>query len=242
MNTTSIAMWSGPRNISTALMRAWENRRDTFVTDEPLYAHYLAATGTNHPGRDEVIASGEIDLAESIATLTAPNPEGASIWYQKHMCHHLLPGMERAWILRLVNCFLIRRPAEVLASYMRRRDSVTMDDLGYVQQAELLDMVVGECGSQPPVIDAHDVLLDPRRVLTRLCATLDVPFSERMLAWPAGHRKTDGVWSKHWYQAVERSTGFIPPRHTSAKLPRHLQGLADACEPYYRALYRNRLR
>ena len=116
-----------------------------------------------------------------------------------------------------------------------------MDDLGYVQQAELFDMVVSECGSQPPVIDAHDVLLDPRRVLIHLCATLGVTFSERMLAWPAGPRETDGVWSKHWYQAVERSTGFMPSRTRPAVLPKTLQDLADACEPYYRALYRYRL-
>ena len=236
-----IAMWSGPRNISTALMRTWENRPDTAVTDEPLYAHYLLATGSDHPGRDAVIAAYETDPARLAATLTGPIPDGRPIWYQKHMCHHLLPHMDRRWLAQLTNCFLIRDPAEVLASYVRTRRNVTLDDLGYPQQVEILERVQALTGTVPPILDARDVLENPRRTLTLLCEALGVAFTDRMLAWPAGRRASDGNWAKHWYQRVERSTGFMPYRPKTAPLPARLRAIADACEPYYQAIYRQRL-
>jgi len=236
-----IAMWSGPRNISTAMMRAWENRPDTAVSDEPLYAHYLLATGLDHPGRDEVIASRADDWRAVVAGLTGPVPGGKAIFYQKHMAHHLLAEIERGWLDRVVNCFLIRRPAEVLASYVRTRDDPTITDLGFVQQGEIFEQVCERTGQVPPILDARDVLEDTRRMLTLLCEAVGVPFLESMLSWPAGRRDSDGVWAKHWYAGVERSTGFAPYRPPGEPLADRLRPLADACEPYYRRLYDRRL-
>jgi hypothetical protein len=236
-----IAMWSGPRNISTAMMRAWENRPDTAVSDEPLYAHYLLATGLDHPGRDAVIASQATDWRTVVDGLTGPVPGGRAISYQKHMAHHLLPVIERGWLDRVVNCFLIRRPAEVLASYVRTREDPVLADLGFVQQGEIFERVCERTGRVPPILDARDVLEHPRKMLTLLCAAVGVPFSESMLSWPAGRRNSDGVWAKYWYAGVERSTGFAPYRPPGEPLADRLRPLADACEPYYRRLYDCRL-
>lgn len=236
-----IAMWSGPRNISTAMMRAWENRPDTAVTDEPLYGYYLLRTGADHPGRDAVIGAQETDPSKIAKTLNGPIPDGKTIWYQKHMTHHLLPDMDRGWLAELCNCFLVRAPQEVLASYVRTRANPTIEDLGYVQQREIFELVRRENGVVPPVVDARDVLEDPREMLTLLCRALGVPFSERMLSWPAGRRDTDGVWARYWYHAVERSTGFMPYRGSDDGLPEDLEALACQCEAHYRVLYQHRL-
>jgi Sulfotransferase domain len=236
-----IAMWSGPRNISTAMMRAFENRADTVVTDEPLYGHYLLKTGLDHPGREEVIAAQETDWQKVAAALTGPVPGGRRVWYQKHMTHHLLPEIGRDWLAALTNCFLIRDPREVLASYVRTRAEPTLADLGVLQQAELYEHVCARTGAAPPVLDARDVLEDPRRMLGLLCAAIGIAFSERMLAWPAGPRPSDGVWARHWYASVWRSTGFQPYRPPTAPLPESLQPLADACAPCYRLLHAHRL-
>ena len=236
-----IAMWSGPRNISTAMMRAWENRPDTVVCDEPLYGHYLLRTGSDHPGREEVIASQETDWRKVIAALTGPIPSGKSIFYQKHMTLHLLPEIDRGWLDKVVNCFLIRDPREVAASYARTRFDPTIHDLGYPQQAEIFDLVRAHTGQVPPVLDSRDVLENPRRMLGLLCDAVGVPFSEVMLNWPPGRRPTDGVWAAYWYGSVEKSTGFArhPPK-TSA-LSDALRPVAEACEPFYRRLHANRL-
>ena len=234
-------MWSGPRNISTAMMRAWENRPDTAVCDEPLYGHYLLATGLDHPGRDEVIASQDTDWRNVVAALTGPVPNGRRIYYQKHMAHHLLPEIDRAWLDQLINAFLIRRPEEVLASYVRTRDDPVLADLGFAQQSEIFDRVGACTGRVPPILDARDVLENPRRMLALLCEAVGMPFSENMLSWPAGQRDSDGIWARHWYAGVERSTGFAPYRPTDAPLADHLRPLAEACTPYYRRLYEHRL-
>ena len=183
-----IAMWSGPRNISTAMMRAFGNRPDTVVTDEPLYGHYLLRTGLDHPGREAVIGAQETDWRKVTAALTGPVPGGRRVWYQKHMTHHLLPEIGRDWLDRLTNCFLIRDPREVLASYVRTRAQPTLADLGLPQQVAIFEQVRARTGRVPPVLDARDVLCDPRRMLGLLCATIGIPFSERMLAWPPGPR------------------------------------------------------
>ncbi|MGH3442829.1 MAG: HAD family hydrolase [Nitriliruptorales bacterium] len=235
-----IAMWSGPRNISTALMRAFEHRADAVVTDEPLYGRYLLATGLDHPGRDEVIGAQETDWRKVAAALVGPIPGGRRIWYQKHMAHHLLPEIGRDWLDQLTNCFLIRDPREVLASYVRTRAHPTLADLGVVQQVEIFEHVRARTGRLPPVLDARDVLEDPRRMLGLLCAAVGIPFSERMLAWPEGARPSDGVWGRHWYAGVWRSTGFRPYR-SPTPLPAALEPLAGACEPYYRLLHAHRL-
>jgi hypothetical protein len=237
-----LAMWSGPRNISTAMMRAWENRGDCAVSDEPLYAAYLAATGLDHPGRDEVIAAGDTDF-ERVATALSegPCPGGQPIWYQKHMTHHLLPGHDTAWVGRLVNVFLIRDPAEVVESYLKSRATVAPPDIGLLQQAALFDQVADTIGDAPPVIDADDFLRAPGPYLQALCRQLGIAFTERMLAWPPGRRASDGIWAPYWYDAVWRSTGFEPWRARSPQLSGQALGVADACRPAYEKLRSHRL-
>ena len=235
-----IAMWSGPRNISTAMMRAWGNRLDTVVVDEPLYASYLRATGADHPGAEEVIA-GETDWRKVVSRLTSEIAEGKAIFYQKQMTHHLLPSVDRAWLAGLTNCFLIRDPREVIASYLRKNHQPALEDLGFVQQTEIFNWVAARTGVTPPVIDARDVLENPRRTLTLLCDAVGVPFDEAMLSWPAGSRETDGVWAKHWYAEVERSTSFAAPRPTGAEVPESLRPIYEQCRLHYEALFQHRL-
>jgi len=237
-----VAMWSGPRNISTAMMRAWGNRPDTFVTDEPLYAHYLLRTGLDHPGRDEVIASQEQDWRKVAAWLTGPIPEGEEIWYQKHMAHHLLPEIGREWLSEVTNCFLIREPREMLTSLLHFLPEPRLEDTGLLQQVELFEWERGRTGRVPAVLDARDVLEDPRGQLSRLCDALGVDFREEMLSWPAGARETDGVWARYWYGSVERSTRFDPYRPKTEDVPGRLAGLLGECERLYARLYGYRLR
>ncbi|MGH8041047.1 MAG: hypothetical protein ACREPN_03270 [Rudaea sp.] len=236
-----IAMWSGPRNISTAMMRAWENRNDTAVIDEPFYAHYLKATGVQHPGRDAVIAAQSTDAAQVAAVLTGPIPNAKPIWYQKHMTQHMLPDMSLDWLDQVTNCFLIREPEAVVASFTIQRPDAAAWELGFEQQARLFDHVCNQVGHAPPVIDAADVLKNPRGTLDKLCAKLGIAFSERMLYWPRGRRASDGVWAPHWYAAVERSTGFAPYKPHEAKLTAFQQKLAEECRPFYERLARYRL-
>ena len=236
-----IAMWSGPRNISTAMMRAWGNRDDTVVIDEPFYAHYLAETGIDHPGRDEVLASQSTDPAQVAAMLTGPIPGGKRIWYQKHMTQHMLPATPSDWLAEVTNCFLIRDPERVAASFTIQRPDAEAWELGFEQQAQLFDQVCDMLGHAPPVIDAADVLKDPRRAMGTLCAVHGVPFTERMLHWAPGQRPSDGVWAAHWYAAVERSSGFSPYRPRQGSLTPFQQTLADACRPHYEKLAAFRL-
>ena len=236
-----IAMWSGPRNISTALMRAWENRSDTVVCDEPLYAHYLAETGLDHAMRDEVIASQPTDWREVAAELTAPNLAEAAVYYQKHMAHHLLPEIGRGWLTELVNCFLIREPQGMLPSLDIKLPNPRLEDTALPQQVALFTEERSRIGETPPVIDSRDVLLDPRGVLGALCDRLGLPFEESMLSWPAGPRTTDGVWAIHWYGNVEKTTGFGEYRPSSAALPEHLAAMYDECSALYETLYKHRI-
>ncbi|WP_425258016.1 HAD family hydrolase [Rubrivivax sp. RP6-9] len=232
-----IAAWSGPRNISTAMMRAWEHRGDCAVSDEPLYAHYLHATQFDHPGRDEVIAAGDTDWRRVVAALTTgPAPGGQPLWYQKHMTHHLLPGMDTGWVHGLVNVFLIRDPALVVASYVKSRACVVAADIGLLQQAALFDAVAQRLGHAPPVLDAERFLRDPRTQLQGLCTRLGIAFTDRMLAWPPGPRASDGVWAPHWYAAVWQSTGFEPWRERQVALQGDAARAADACRGAYEAL------
>ncbi|HEV7166283.1 MAG TPA: HAD family hydrolase [Gammaproteobacteria bacterium] len=231
-----VAMWSGPRNISTAMMRAWENRADTAVVDEPLYAHYLQKTGVDHPGREEVMASQPTDWRMVAETLTGPIPGGKPVWYQKHMTQHVLAYMPLDWMDGLSNCFLIRRPEEVVASFTVQRPDAAPWELGFEQQARIFEHVCDRLGSVPPVIDAEDVLKDPAAVLSLLCARLGIAFSERMLHWPAGPRGSDGVWAPYWYHAVERSTGFEPYQPRELRLDPFQLRLAEYCRPYYERL------
>ncbi len=236
-----IAMWSGPRNISTAFMRAFENRPDTFVCDEPFYAHYLQITGISHPGREEVIASQENDWRKVAEFLLGPVPEGKAIFYQKHMAHHLLPAMGRDWLSRLTNCFLIRDPRAMLLSLDAKYPNPTLSDTGLPQQWEIFEMVRRATGQVPPVIDARDLLANPRGLLIELCNALRIPFMEGMLQWSPGPRATDGVWAQHWYDAVWKSTGFQPAQDHAGELPQRLKLLHQQCIEPYAYLYAQRL-
>jgi hypothetical protein len=238
-----IAMWSGPRNISTAMMRSWGNRPDTFVCDEPFYAHYLQASGREHPGRDEVIAQGLTDSRRVVAQLVGPVPGGKRIFYQKQMTHHLLPEIERDWLGAVTNCFLIRDPAEVIVSYIRKNNDPALEDIGFVQQAEIFDWVKDNTGRIPPVVDAHDVLDNPEKIQRLLCEAVGVDFTEAMLSWPPGLRDTDGVWAKHWYSEVANSTGFRPPaREAREPVPERLREVYERSRESYEPLYEHRLR
>jgi hypothetical protein len=236
-----IAMWSGPRNISTAMMRAWGNRADTFVCDEPLYAHYLAVTGREHPGAQEVIAAGETDVRRVIDWLTGPVPGGRPVFYQKHMTHHLIADVPREWLRRVSNCFLIREPREVLTSLVKHVPDANLADTGYAQQAEIFERVRQWTGRAPPVVDARDVLNQPRRVLGLLCEAVGLEFSESMLSWPPGLRETDGVWAKYWYREVETTTSFRPYKPKDEPVPAGMREMLDQCEAYYERLYAQRL-
>lgn len=236
-----IAMWSGPRNLSTALLRAWGNRTDTAVSDEPLYAHYLRTTGADHPARDRVLATLDDDWRRVAVALHGPVPGGKRIWYCKHMTHHVTDDVDLDWLDGLRNCFLIRAPAQVVASYAQVRSRPTLADLGFTQQWRLFDHVCQRTGDVPPVIDADDLLRDPPAVLSALCAAVGVDFDERMLSWPPGPRATDGVWAPHWYGAVERSTGFAPHRPRAAQVPAELADLCAAGDEIYLRLAEHRL-
>jgi hypothetical protein len=237
-----LAMWSGPRNISTAMMRSWGNRPDTIVCDEPLYAHYLSVTGRDHPGAAEVIQAGPADVDEAIRRLLTPLPPGKNIFYQKHMAHHLLPDMDRAWLKQFTNCFLLRDPKQVIPSYIKHVADPTLNDTGYPQQAELFELVRGWTGKTPPVIDARDVLENPRGILSRLCEAVGVPFTDAMLSWPPGLRPTDGIWAKYWYQEVQTTTSFQPYQEKNRPVPPRLAELVHSCEQLYQELYSYRLR
>jgi len=237
-----IAMWSGPRNISTAMMRSWGNRPDTFVCDEPFYAYYLARTRLDHPAAPEVIAHGETDWRKIVAQLTGEIPSGRRIFYQKQMTHHLLPEIDRGWLGAVTNCFLIRDPAEVIVSYIRKNNDPSLEDIGFVQQAEVFDWVREHTSSIPPVIDAHDVAEDPEKTLRLLCNAIGAEFTDAMLSWPPGLRETDGVWAKHWYNEVATSTGFRKPARTGiASVPNRLEAVHDESREYYERLYQYRL-
>ena len=227
---TLIAMWSGPRNISTAMMRAWEARGDTRVVDEPLYAHYLDRTGLDHPGADEVIAAGKTDLDALARDLTTPRP-GDTIVYQKHMAHHVLPGDDLSWADELTNALLIREPREMLTSLLKVLPDADLDATGLPAQAKLME----RAGSLP-VVDSRDVLESPRATLASLCHALGVEFTEKMLTWPPGPRPTDGVWAKHWYASVNESTGFAPYRPKNADVPESHADLLRECEAIYAEL------
>lgn len=236
-----IAMWSGPRNISTALMRAWENRSDTVVCDEPLYAHYLYETGLPHAMSAEVIASQPTDWREVAAELTRENPESTAVYYQKHMAHHLLPEVGHDWIMQLSNCFLIREPKGMLPSLDSKLPKPRLEETALPQQVALFHELREATGETPPVIDSRDVLEDPRGVLGALCERLDLPFEDAMLSWPAGRRASDGVWASHWYGNVEKTTGFGEYRPNAAPLPEHLAAIYDECLALYETLFEHRI-
>ena len=229
------------------MMRAWGNRADTVVIDEPFYAYYLERTGKEHPGAKEVIAHGETDWQKVVNQLTGPVPSGKRVFFQKQMTHHLLPEIEREWLVDLTNCFLIRDPREVILSYIKKNPEPTLEDLGFVQQQKIFDFVrertasYRHTGSVPPVVDTKDILTNPERILRLLCDTVGVEFDKAMLSWPPGLRETDGIWAKYWYDEVARSTSFQPYTPREGALPDRLREIYEQCRECYEQLYELRL-
>jgi hypothetical protein len=238
MKVMKIAMWSGPRNLSTAMMYSFASRGDCAVWDEPFYAAYLDATGIDHPMRDEIIAGHERDPAKVAAACVGDIPGGKSLHYQKHMTLHMIPDIDRGFMRACTNVFLIRHPARVVASYAKKREGPTLADIGFVQQAELFDNVADWLGHAPIVIDSAAIRDDPAGMLARLCAAIGISYTDRMLSWPAGPKPYDGVWGPHWYGAVHRSTGFEDPEGPLPDLSDTYQRLVDEARPYYDRLAR----
>ncbi|MFT5113728.1 MAG: hypothetical protein ACI8P9_003059 [Parasphingorhabdus sp.] len=240
-NAVRIEMWSGPRNISTAMLRSFENRTDCAVIDEPFYGPYLHATGKPHPGAEDVIAEQGSDWDAVKHQVTGPVPGDKPVYYHKQMAHHILPDMDLSWMNSLHNCFLIRDPGEVVASFTQQIEDITAEDLGFPQQQWLFDHLVEVTGKVPLVLESRDILKDPGGMLGALCDSVGIEFSDRMLQWPKGSRDTDGVWAKYWYKAVQQSTGFAPYRSREFTLSAAHQRIADECMPTYEMLYQHRL-
>jgi len=227
-----IAMWSGPRSLSTAMMYAFGNRPDCAVVDEPFYAIYLKSTGLDHPMRNEVLKSQSQDADEVIASLLGPVPGARQVFYQKHMTHHMIEGIDLGWLSRMRNVFLIRHPARMIASYAAVHLNPLPDDLGFRRQAELIDLA-SDLGDRPVVIDSHDIRANPARMLEGLCKAIGLSFSPTMLKWPVGARKEDGVWAEHWYGSVHRSTGFAGPEGPLPEIPARSRAVMEAAMPHY---------
>jgi len=236
-----IAMWSGPRNISTAMMYSFDNRDDCHATDEPLYANFLLNSGTPHPDAQEVIENNETDADAVISYLTGPVPGDKPLWYQKHMCHHIPDGSDLSWIEGLTNCFLIRDPREVLLSLSKITDVLDLRATGLPQQISILDHVRSQTGADPPIIDSRDVLDDPLSTLSSLCDSIGVPFSEEMLSWDPGPRDCDGIWAKNWYSSVWGSSGFLPNRPRVGELGPALSAVLEEAKPIYEELRSRRV-
>jgi hypothetical protein len=233
-------MWSGPRNLSTAMMRSFGNRADTFVSDEPYYGAFLKESGAPHPMAAAVIAAMDCDWGSVARTLAGPVPGGRPIWYQKYMWHHMAGPVGHADFAGFTHAFLIRDPARMIASYLRKREAAAFEDFGLERQADFFAREADRLGEAPPVIDASDVLRDPEGTLRALCGALAIAWDPDMLRWPPGRRATDGPWAPHWYQAVEASTGFGPP-DPAPDLPDEARRLAGRCRPFYDRLAAHRL-
>lgn len=234
MKTKRIQLWSGPRNISTALMYSFAQRADTTIVDEPLYAHYLSKTtaANYHPGAAEVLASQEND-GEKVVTKMMEEYDTPIVFF-KQMAHHLME-LDWSFLLDCEHVILTRDPREMLLSYRHQIETPTLQDIGYQKQVELLNYLKAN-GQKVIVLDSKQILLNPKKVLTHLCAALAIPFDKNMLHWQAGAREEDGVWAKYWYQNVHLSTGFAPYRAKTESLPEHLVDVWKAALPYYEVL------
>jgi len=225
-----IAMWSGPRNLSTAMMYAFGSRPDFAAWDEPFYAAYLARTGLEHPMRDAIVTAHDADPDRVARTCAGPVPDGKTHWYMKHMSLHMLEEFSLDWAESCVNVHLIRNPVRVVASYAAKRENLTLDDIGYRQQIEIHDRFPG------PILDSADIRADPEGMLKRLSALIGLDWTPSMLAWPAGPKPFDGIWAAHWYGAVHQSTGFADAEGPLPELEGDAAVLANAAMPFYDSL------
>ena len=229
-----IAMWSGPRNISTAIMRSFENRSDTCVTDEPFYGAYLKHTGIRQPMCDRIIASMECEWGKIKLHLNEKLPkQDCSIWYQKHMPHHMVAGISIKDFPNHRHAFLIRDPCQVIASYAAKHVEVSLDDLGFERQWDYIQYCCDKSGKTPAIFDASDVLANPEAMLKIMCSALSIEWDDRMLFWETGLRTDDGIWAEHWYNQVRQSSGFGRPQKKKMKLSTHQHKIADECQPFY---------
>ena len=232
-NKIRIAMWSGPRNISTAMMRSFGNRKDTFVIDEPFYAFYLSHSGFGHPGKEDVLKSQSTNWDEVVRLITGKIPDDKFIWYQKHMVHHIENEKDIDWLKNFYNCFLIRHPRDVIISYAKQAPINEITDLGFIQQVDLFKKILALTGKTPFVFDAKDILISPEKYLKKMCEYCNINFSRKMLKWPKGERKTDGVWSPYWYKNVINSNSFFTYKNSQEKVSPQYKNLLKECLPYY---------
>jgi hypothetical protein len=230
-----LSVWSGPRNVSTALMYSFRQRPDTVVVDEPLYGHYLRVTGAAHPGEKEVMAAMDCD-GERVVREVILGPCERQILFMKNMAHHLVE-LDRNFLNYITNVLLIRDPEEMLPSLARQLPNPTLRDTGLAQQAEILDLILDK-DAEPVVLDAKYLLLDPPGTLERACKKLGIPFESSMLSWPAGPKPEDGVWARYWYDGVHSSTAFAPYRPKTEPFPERLEPLLRECRPFYERLRR----
>lgn len=231
----NIAMWSGPRNLSTAMMYSFGARADCAVWDEPFYAAYLTLTGIDHPLADETLAADECDPEKVAEACKQAHPSGSPHFYQKHMTHHMVEGVPLDWIDAVSNVFLIRHPARVLASYSKKRENPTLDDIGFRQQVDLFEQMKAD-DLPVVVVDSFDIRQSPETMLTELCERIGIAFDPAMLSWPAGGHPDDGAWAPHWYGAVHRSTGFAGPEGALPEVDETLRDVFDAAMPYYETM------
>lgn len=234
MDKVKIAMWSGPRNISTAMMRSFENRTDTFVIDEPFYAFYLKETGHNHPHRDEILKSQSVNYKKIVEICLDSLNDKRPIFYQKHMSHHMLDKYNLDWIKGIKNCFLIRDPQLVISSFNKKFLIKSAEQLGYKQQYKIYNIVKNY--EDPIIIDSKDILENPEILLRKLCKKLKIKFEKQMLIWPPGRRKTDGIWAPYWYKNVFESTSFVKSEKRGLKLSESLKDIYLECMEYYNVL------
>jgi hypothetical protein len=230
-----LSVWSGPRNVSTALMYSFRERPDTVVIDEPLYGHYLKVTGADHPGENEVMAAMDCD-GERVVREVILGPCERPVLFMKNMAHHLVE-LDRSFLAGITNVLLIRDPKEMLPSLAEQLPDPTLRDTGLAKQAEILDLIL-ERGEEPVVLDAKHLLLDPPGVLGIACEKLGIPFYEAMLSWPPGPKPEDGVWARYWYGSVHASTSFSPYKPKTGRFPERLEPLLLECRPFYERLRR----
>ena len=232
--TLRLNVWSGPRNVSTALMYAFAQRKDTRVVDEPLYGHYLRVSNAIHPGADDVMQDMDCD-AQSVIANTVLGPCDKPILFMKQMAHHLV-ALDRTFLRQTTNVLLTRDPFDMLPSLVNQIEKPVIRDTGLKMQAELLE-ALQELGQDPVVLDSRELLKNPSGVLNTLCDRLSIPFDTGMLTWEPGPREEDGIWAKHWYHNVHQSTGFQPYRPKAEPFPEKLQELLEECTPYYEFLF-----
>ncbi len=242
MKEVRIAMWSGPRNISTALMRSFENRKDTSVLDEPFYAYYLNKSNFDHPLKSKVIKSQNTSWGKVAKLCSGVIPNHSKIWYQKHMSHHIMSGCDLNWLKNVTNCILIRNPKFVINSYSKKYKIKSIRQLGYQQQVEIFNHLSNQNSIKPIIIDANDLLNNPELMISKLCNKLGINFTKKMLTWPSGNRPSDGVWGPYWYQNVYKSTGFIKPVNNNININKSLNSLYKDCLIHYNVLYKKRLK